>query len=117
MEVPYDLSHVIFVCTANVLGTIPPALLDRMEVLHLPGYTDEEKIQISERYLVPRQIAEHGLQPSQVKFRKPALARIIRGYTREAGVRNLERNIATVVRKLTPPPRRGRDQASAGHPQ
>ena len=101
MEVPFDLSHVIFVCTANVLGTIPPALLDRMEVLHLPGYTDEEKIQIAEQYLIPRQTAEHGLSPKQVKLRKPALARIIRGYTREAGVRNLERTIATVVRKLT----------------
>jgi ATP-dependent Lon protease len=72
-----------------------------MEVLHLPGYTDEDKIQIAEQYLLPRQTAEHGLQPAQLKLRKPALARIIRGYTREAGVRNLERNIATVARKLT----------------
>ncbi len=101
MEVPFDLSHVMFVCTANVLGTIPPPLLDRMEVLHLPGYTDEEKTQIAQRYLIPRQTEEHGLKPAQVKLHKAALAKIIRGYTREAGVRNLERSIATVVRKLT----------------
>ncbi|HEY3398220.1 MAG TPA: endopeptidase La [Armatimonadota bacterium] len=100
MEVPYDLSHVIFVTTANTLGTIPPPLLDRMEVLHLPGYTDEEKIKIAEQYLIPRQTTEHGLKASQVKIRKPALARIIRGYTREAGVRNLERTIARLCRKL-----------------
>ncbi len=101
LEVPFDLSHVVFVCTANVLGTIPPALLDRMEVLHLPGYTDEDKIHIAERYLIPRQIQEHGLTSRQVRIRRSALTKIIRGYTREAGVRNLERNIATVVRKLT----------------
>ena len=98
LDVPFDLSKVMFITTANMLDTIPPALLDRMEVLELVGYTEDEKIKIAQRFLVPRQRDAHGLNSAQIKFTTGALRRIIGGYTREAGLRNLEREIATVCR-------------------
>ncbi len=100
LEVPFDLSQVMFITTANQIDTIPSPLLDRMEVIHLAGYTEAEKVQIASRYLIPRQISENGLKKDEIKFRKPALHAIIRLYTREAGVRNLERTIGTVCRKV-----------------
>jgi ATP-dependent Lon protease len=100
LDVQFDLSRVLFICTANVLDTVPPALLDRMEVLELQGYSEEEKIMIAIRHLIPKQTEEHGVKmPEQIEFTRQALAHIIRYYTREAGVRNLEREIATVCRK------------------
>jgi ATP-dependent Lon protease len=98
LEVPFDLSKVMFIATANILEPIPPALKDRMEVLELPGYTEEEKIQIANKFLIPKQIQEHGLESSQLKIKKDALQEIIASYTREAGVRNVEREIATICR-------------------
>ncbi len=100
LDVPFDLSRVMFITTANVLDTIPSALRDRLEVLELPGYIEEEKVQIAVTYLVPRQTEENGLRKKEIKFQKSAITRIIRDYTREAGVRNLERQIATVCRKV-----------------
>jgi len=98
LSVPYDLSSVMFVCTANVLDTIPGPLRDRMEVIALPGYTTREKLQIARRYLVPRQMEASGLKPEQASLDDDALLAIIEGYTREAGVRNLEREIGNVLR-------------------
>jgi ATP-dependent Lon protease len=100
LAVPFDLSPVMFICTANVTDTIPAALLDRLEVLELPGYTEEEKLQIAHRYLVPRQLAETGLTVAQLTITDAALRRLIREYTREAGVRNLERWIGAICRKI-----------------
>jgi ATP-dependent Lon protease len=100
LDVQFDLSRVLFICTANVLDTIPPPLLDRMEVLELQGYTEEEKIEIAFRHLIPKQTDEHGVKsPEQIEFSRDSLAFVIRHYTREAGVRNLEREIATLCRK------------------
>jgi ATP-dependent Lon protease len=99
LNVPFDLSRVIFVATANVLDTIRPAFRDRMEVLSLAGYTDLEKLRIARRYLIPRQIAAHGLSPQQVRISEGAIKEIISSYTNEAGVRNLEREIASICRK------------------
>ena len=99
LDVPFDLSNVLFIATANVLDTVPPALRDRLEVMDLPGYAEEDKLQIARRYLVPRQLAENGLDASRARIFDSALRRIIRDYTREAGVRNLEREIATLARK------------------
>jgi ATP-dependent Lon protease len=98
LNVPFDLSHVMFIATANMLETIPPALRDRMEVIELPGYTIDEKIRIAIRYLIPRQIEQNGLKPDQITFTRSAIGKIITGYTREAGLRNVEREIATVCR-------------------
>jgi ATP-dependent Lon protease len=112
LEINIDLSQVLFIATSNQLGTIHPALLDRMEIIQLAGYSEEEKLHIATRYLVPRQISEHGLTPEQVTFDDAAIRRIASDYTREAGVRNLERQIGAVARKIaarvaaaaTPPP-------------
>ncbi len=100
LDVSFDLSRVMFITTANILETIPPALRDRLEVIELPGYTQEEKIKIAERYLIPRQIRENGLKPGLIRFTKAAKKEIITSYTREAGVRNLEREIANVCRAV-----------------
>ncbi len=100
LEVDYDLSKVLFIATANSLDTIQPALRDRMEIIELTGYTVEEKLQIAIKHLVPKQLKEHGLKLNQVKFGKEALMKVIESYTRESGVRSLERKIGTVVRSL-----------------
>jgi ATP-dependent Lon protease len=100
LDVPYDLSEVLFIATANFLEPVPPALQDRMEVIQLAGYTVDEKLHIAKRYLVPRQLAANGLKASQIEFADAALNAIIDEYTREAGVRNLERQIGTVCRKI-----------------
>ncbi len=99
LELDYDLSDVMFVCTANTLN-IPPALLDRMEIIRIPGYTDKEKNKIAQKYLVPKQIKNHALNKNEVKFNTSIINQIIRNYTREAGVRNLEKEIAKVCRKV-----------------
>ena len=100
LDVQFDLSRVLFICTSNMLDTVPPPLVDRMELLELQGYTEEEKIQIAFRHLIPKQTDEHGVKsPDQIEFTPEALASCIRNYTREAGVRSLEREIATLCRK------------------
>ncbi len=100
LDLPFDLSEVLFIATANILDPVPPALKDRMEVIHLAGYTEEEKIEIAERHLLPRQLENHGLKPDVApRFTREALAEIIRHYTQEAGLRNVERSIATICRK------------------
>jgi ATP-dependent Lon protease len=100
LDVPFDLSKVMFITTANVMDPIPSALKDRMEVLELPGYIEEEKLHIALKYLVPRQVKENGLTEGHIKFSDLSISRMISQYTREAGVRNLEREIATVCRKV-----------------
>jgi ATP-dependent Lon protease len=101
LDLPFDLSRVLFIATANWLDPVHPALRDRMEVIELPSYTETEKLEIAKRYLVPRQIDEHGLTRQEVKLPDPTLRKTIREYTREAGVRQLEREIAALVRKAT----------------
>lgn len=100
IEVPFDLSRVLWVVTANVMHNIPRPLLDRMEIIHIPGYTEEEKVEIAKRYLIPKQLRDHGLKENQITFSEGTVAKVIREYTREAGVRNVERNIATLCRKV-----------------
>jgi ATP-dependent Lon protease len=100
LGVPFDLSQVLFIATANTLDTIPGALRDRMEILTLAGYTDDEKVGIAQSYLIPKQLAAHGLSAQELSFEPEALRQIVRSHTREAGVRNLEREIAAVARKV-----------------
>ncbi|HEU4504756.1 MAG TPA: endopeptidase La [Nitrospira sp.] len=100
LGVPFDLSEVMFITTANLIDPILPALRDRMEIIEIPGYTEEEKLGIAQRYLIPRQLNEHGITEKHVKIAEPAIRQIIIHYTREAGVRNLEREIANIMRKV-----------------
>jgi endopeptidase La len=100
LEVPFDLSRTLFIATANQLGTLHPALLDRMEVIQLSGYSEEEKLHIARRYLIPRQVSEHGLKIEMLEITDTALRRVVSEYTREAGVRNLERQIGAIARKV-----------------
>lgn len=99
LNVPFDLSNVMFIATCNVLETIPSALRDRMEVIQLSGYTEEEKFFISKRYTIPKQVHENGIRDGMIEFTDESIKTIVSQYTREAGLRNLERNIATVCRK------------------
>ncbi|MBU9710974.1 endopeptidase La [Evansella tamaricis] len=99
IEEPYDLSKVMFVTTANNIGAIPPPLMDRMEVIHIAGYTEVEKLQIAKEYLLPKQVKEHGLTKGKLQVKDDAILKVVRYYTREAGVRNLERQMATICRK------------------
>jgi ATP-dependent Lon protease len=99
LDVPFDLSKVLFICTANILDPVPPPLLDRMELIFLQGYSEEEKLHIANRYLIPRQIRENGITPEQIEFPEDAVRWVTRHYTREAGVRKLEQTLGTVCRK------------------
>ncbi|MGE5611833.1 MAG: endopeptidase La, partial [Bacillota bacterium] len=100
LDVPFDLSKVLFIATANTMDTVPAALRDRMEVIEIPGYTDSDKLAIAKRYLVPRQLEANGLSAAQAQFEESALKYVIEGYMREAGVRNLERNIGSIARGI-----------------
>ena len=100
VDVAFDLSKILFITTANVLDPVPPALRDRMEIIELAGYTEEEKIYIGRKHLVPKQVKDHGLTEAEIRWADAALRLLVRNYTREAGLRNLEREIAAVTRKV-----------------
>ena len=100
LEVDYDLSKVLFIATANSLDSIQPPLRDRMEIIDITGYTLEEKVEIAKRHLIPKQVKEHGLKVKDISFDKKALTKIVNDYTRESGVRNLERKISSIVRNI-----------------
>jgi ATP-dependent Lon protease len=110
LNVPFDLSKVMFICTANILDTIPSALMDRMEIIRLSGYTEQEKVRIARRFLIPRQIHENGLREDQLHLSDNGVAKIIREYTREPGLRNLEREIGSVCRKVARKIAEGREK-------
>jgi ATP-dependent Lon protease len=109
LDVPFDLSEVIFITTANELDPIPGPLRDRMEIIQLSGYTEQEKIAIAQQYLIPRQQRENGLRPDEVKVDEDALQELVRDYTREAGVRTLEREIGRAMRKVVTRVAEGKD--------
>jgi ATP-dependent Lon protease len=111
LDVPFDLSQVIFIATANYIDPVPPALRDRMEVIDIPGYTESEKLEIARRYLLPRQLSENGLQPSQCQWEDASIKQIITDYTHEAGVRELERQIGAVCRAIAAEIARGEQQS------
>jgi ATP-dependent Lon protease len=117
IDLPFDLSEVLFICTANVLDTIPPALRDRMEIIRLAGYIEEEKLHIARRHLIPRQLENHGLTVEMITFDDEALKKLIREYTREAGLRNLEREIASIMRKVARKRAEGQTDAVAVTPE
>ena len=117
LDVDFDLSQVMFIATANITDPIPPALKDRMETLELPGYIEEEKLHIARKFLVPKQIDEHGLKPDQIIFHDDAIRQIIRSYTREAGVRNLEREIAAICRSVAKQIAAGESEKSEINPE
>lgn len=117
LDVPFDLSQVIFIATANYIGNVPPALRDRMETIEIPGYTDHEKLEIAKAYLVPRQLTENGLKRGQCRWAPAALSKVIEDYTREAGVRELERQIGSVCRSVAAQVARGEREKTSVTPQ
>lgn len=117
LEVAFDLSNVMFITTANILDTVPPALKDRLEVIRYPGYTEDEKFHIAKKFLIPKQIENHGLKPAQIEFEDETIHKVIRGYTREAGVRNLERELSAVIRKVARKVAEGNTQLFVIKPQ
>ena len=117
LEVPFDLSKVLFVATGNLLDPIPAALRDRMEVVQLPGYTEQEKIEIGKRFLVPKQMTNHGLKAKNIEITDAAMTELVRSYTHEAGVRNLEREIANVMRKVARQVAEGRTRKTVIDPK
>ena len=117
LEVPFDLSKVLFIATANLLDPIPPALRDRMEIVQLPGYTEQEKIGIGKRFLIPKQMTNHGLKDKNIEITDEAMTELVRSYTHEAGVRNLEREIANVMRKVARQVAEGRKRKTVVDPK